>query len=343
MPQKNKLVLIDGHALAYRAFYALPADMKTSQGELTNAVFGFTSMLLNVLRDEQPAYVAVTFDKGRTFRHDIYPEYKATAPRCPTRCAPRWPASARWWRRWAYPIFEQEGYEADDLLGTLAAPGGRAGRGYAHRHRRHGPPATGGRARRTCSPPAGASPTRCVYDADGVERRYGLTRRQLVDLKAVDGRQVRQHPRRARRRRERPPPSLLQQYGSLEASTITWMRCRPAFATSWTRGGSRPTSAATWRPSFATRRCTLDLDACRAHSFDREQALELFRSSSSARWSSACRGRSAAAPPGAPHQLSLFGAAPARCAEAPHADYQVVADEEALRQLVAQTGERAPR
>ena len=59
MPKTNELVLIDGHALAYRAFHALPADMKTSQGELTNAVYGFTSMLLNVLRDEQPGHVAV--------------------------------------------------------------------------------------------------------------------------------------------------------------------------------------------------------------------------------------------------------------------------------------------
>jgi DNA polymerase-1 len=72
---KKKLVLIDGHALAYRAYHALPVSLATSQGELTNAVYGFTSMLLNVLRDEQPDYIAVAFDVGRTFRHDSYPEY----------------------------------------------------------------------------------------------------------------------------------------------------------------------------------------------------------------------------------------------------------------------------
>ncbi|MFO7742047.1 MAG: hypothetical protein R6X31_07020, partial [Anaerolineae bacterium] len=71
MPEGKKLVLIDGHALAYRAYHALPDDLKTSRGELTNAVYGFTSMLLNVLRDEEPTHIAVTFDKGRTFRHEI--------------------------------------------------------------------------------------------------------------------------------------------------------------------------------------------------------------------------------------------------------------------------------
>ncbi|MDY7042370.1 MAG: hypothetical protein SVX38_16060, partial [Chloroflexota bacterium] len=72
MPPKNKLVLIDGHALAYRAFHALPPTMSTRSGELTNASYGFTSMLLNVLRDERPDYVIVAFDVGRTFRHEEY-------------------------------------------------------------------------------------------------------------------------------------------------------------------------------------------------------------------------------------------------------------------------------
>ena len=78
-----KLILIDGHSLAYRAFFALPPEMATSQGELTNAVYGFTSMLLNVLREQQPTHIAVAFDVGRSFRHDKFEEYKATRERCP--------------------------------------------------------------------------------------------------------------------------------------------------------------------------------------------------------------------------------------------------------------------
>jgi DNA polymerase-1 len=67
-----KLVLIDGHSLAYRAFFALPPDMATSKGELTNAVFGFISMLLNVMRDHKPTHMAVAFDVGRSFRHEQF-------------------------------------------------------------------------------------------------------------------------------------------------------------------------------------------------------------------------------------------------------------------------------
>ena len=110
MPENRKLVLIDGHALAYRAFHALPDDMKTSQGELTNAVYGFTSMLLNVLRDEQPDYVAVTFDKGPTFRHEMYSEYKAHRSKMPEEMKAQMARVRQVVETLGIPIFEQEGY-----------------------------------------------------------------------------------------------------------------------------------------------------------------------------------------------------------------------------------------
>ena len=73
-----KLLLLDGHSLAYRAFYALPTDLSTSAGTVTNAVFGFTSMLTKVLGDEQPDYIAVAFDTPKpTFRDAMDPNYKA--------------------------------------------------------------------------------------------------------------------------------------------------------------------------------------------------------------------------------------------------------------------------
>ena len=73
-----KLVLLDGHSLAYRAFYALPSDLATSQGQVTNAAYGFTSMLIKLLGDEHPDGLAVAWDlKGGTFRNERYPEYKA--------------------------------------------------------------------------------------------------------------------------------------------------------------------------------------------------------------------------------------------------------------------------
>ena len=81
----QRLLLLDGHSLAYRAFYALPVEnFSTTTGQPTNAVFGFTSMLINVLRDEQPSHVAVAFDVSRqTFRTESFPEYKANRASSP--------------------------------------------------------------------------------------------------------------------------------------------------------------------------------------------------------------------------------------------------------------------
>ena len=78
------LLLLDGHSLAYRAFYALPPDLRTSTGQITNAVYGFTSMLIKLLADRQPAGVVVTFDAGRDVqRTAAYPEYKAGREKAP--------------------------------------------------------------------------------------------------------------------------------------------------------------------------------------------------------------------------------------------------------------------
>src|SRR6201985_1286330 len=84
-PSRDRLLLIDGHSLAYRAFFALPAEnFATTTGQPTNAVYGFTAMLINVLRDEQPSHIAVAFDRSEpTFRHEQYVEYKANRKETP--------------------------------------------------------------------------------------------------------------------------------------------------------------------------------------------------------------------------------------------------------------------
>src|ERR1043166_8368770 len=84
--QRGRLLLLDGHSVAYRAFYALPVEnFSTTTGQPTNAVFGFTSMLINLLRDEQPTHIGVAFDVSRqTFRSEMYTEYKAGRSETPT-------------------------------------------------------------------------------------------------------------------------------------------------------------------------------------------------------------------------------------------------------------------
>ena len=125
-PQK-KFILIDGNALLYRAFYALPS-LTNSEGVPTGAVYGFTRMLMKLLREEKPAYIACAFDKGRkTFRHRKWEEYKATRPRMPEDLASQISLTKEVLNGFGIPIFENEEYEADDLLATLAKKGEKMG------------------------------------------------------------------------------------------------------------------------------------------------------------------------------------------------------------------------
>ncbi len=114
------LYLIDGSAYIYRAFFALP-PLSNSKGLQTNAVYGFTTMLQKILRDHRPDYVAVAFDeRGPTLRHDEFKEYKAHRPPMPEGMSAQVPLIHRVVEAMAVPVVKQAGYEADDLIGTLA-------------------------------------------------------------------------------------------------------------------------------------------------------------------------------------------------------------------------------
>jgi DNA polymerase I len=121
MPGMATLVLLDGHSLAYRAFYALPTDLATKAGTVTNAVFGFTSMLVKLLSDEKPEYLAVAFDApARTFRYDLDPEYKAGRKETPDLFASQMPLIREVLETMQVPQLCVEGVEADDVIATLA-------------------------------------------------------------------------------------------------------------------------------------------------------------------------------------------------------------------------------
>ena len=121
----DRLLLLDGHSLAYRAFFALPVEnFATTTGQPTNAVYGFTSMLINILRDEQPTHVAVAFDVGRvTFRSEAYAEYKANRSETPTDFRGQVSLIKEVLEALAIPVVEAQGYEADDVIATLATQG----------------------------------------------------------------------------------------------------------------------------------------------------------------------------------------------------------------------------
>jgi DNA polymerase I len=126
---RPRLLLLDGHSLAYRAFFALPVEnFSTTTGQHTNAVYGFTSMLVNVLRDEQPTHVAVAFDVSRqTFRLEQYAEYKAKRNKTPSEFSSQLPIIEQLLTHFGITYLKKDGFEADDIIATLTTRAVAAG------------------------------------------------------------------------------------------------------------------------------------------------------------------------------------------------------------------------
>ena len=123
---KRRILLIDGHSLAYRAFYALPLEnFSTSSGQHTNAIYGFASMLLNLIRDEKPTHIAAAFDVSRkTFRTEAFPDYKANRAKTPDEFRSQITYINELLEAFQIKSYECEGFEADDILATIVAQEG---------------------------------------------------------------------------------------------------------------------------------------------------------------------------------------------------------------------------
>jgi DNA polymerase-1 len=188
-----KLTLIDGHALAYRMFFALTSGAaggrwQTSSGEPTAGVFGFSRVLLNILETEKPDYLAVAFDTGKTFRDDLFPEYKATRAKMPDDLRTQMDRIRQLVDAFNIPRLEMEGYEADDVLGSVARQAAAQGLGVKI--------ITGDRDllqlvgdRIIVNLPEGgkmADARDYVSDADVIEK-FGVPARLVVDYKALIG------------------------------------------------------------------------------------------------------------------------------------------------------------
>ena len=123
---KDHFLLVDGNSLMHRAFHALP--IMDADGVYTNAIFGFMSMLLKVIREENIQYLAVCFDEhGPTFRHSIYPDYKAGRAETPPELRQQFSTILSLLDEIGIRRFSLQGWEADDLLGTLSLKGEQAG------------------------------------------------------------------------------------------------------------------------------------------------------------------------------------------------------------------------
>lgn len=179
--------MIDGNAILHRAYHALP-PFKTPEGELVNAVYGFSSMLLHLLAGPKPEYIAVAFDrKAKTFRHEEYVEYKATRAKAPDDLYEQLPRIKEIVETFKIPIFEIDGYEADDVLATLA-----------HQSKNNPKVATyivtgdmdalqlvDERTFVYC--PKGGFKDAMIYNEEEVFNKYGLTPAQVPDMKGLQG------------------------------------------------------------------------------------------------------------------------------------------------------------
>ena len=182
------LYLIDGHALAYRMYFALTAvggsqRWQTSKGEPTAGIYGFARELLRIIEQEKPEYLAVAFDVGKTFRDEIFPEYKGTRDKMPDDLRPQIKRIREMVDAFNIPRLELEGYEADDVLGSVARIAAEQGLGVKI--------VTGDRDllqlvnKRTAVYLAGDDKT-FIKDED-VTQKLGVPPKQVVDYKALVG------------------------------------------------------------------------------------------------------------------------------------------------------------
>lgn len=273
-----RLVLIDGHALAYRAFHALPLEgFATRDGEPTNATYGFTSTLLHILQELKPDYIAVCFDAGHSGRDEIYPHYKAHRDRMPDEMRVQMDRIRQIVQAFGIPIVEVSGVEADDLMGALAQQAAAQGletvivTGDKDLLQLVAPSVKVFLAGRRLS-------DGIVYDEEAVRARYGgLSPDQLRDYKALVGDKSDNIPG-VSGVGEKTATELLRRYGSLEAiyshlDEVTPPRYREAL--------EKNRDAAFLSRQLATIRTDvpvrLSLEECTVRNYDRARVTELFR------------------------------------------------------------------
>ncbi|HRW09410.1 MAG TPA: DNA polymerase I [Caldilineaceae bacterium] len=182
-----KLLLIDGHSQAYRAFFGMKTPLSTRTGELTGAVYGFARKLLSIIKEYQPDEVAVAFDLGDTWRHSTFIDYKATRDAMPDEMRTQMTRIEELVRAFNIPIITYPDYEADDVLGTISRQAAEAGTDVLI--------LTGDRDLfqliservQILYTPGGPNPKTTVYGPPELQERYELTPDQFIDLKALTG------------------------------------------------------------------------------------------------------------------------------------------------------------
>jgi DNA polymerase-1 len=281
MSDRKRLALIDGHALAFRAFHAMrDAGLRSSSGEPTYAIFGFAQLLLTMIQEQQPQYVAVAFDVGRTFRDDMFAEYKAGRAETPEEFHPQLKRIQQLIETLNIPIYTADGYEADDVIGTLSEQaaalnvetiiltGDTDTLQLVNDHVRvllANPYAKGGK-------------NTTLYDEPAVRERYeGLAPAQLADLRGLKG-DVSDNIPGVKGIGEKGAINLLNQFGSVEAIFDRFDELPNRY--------KKPLDGQRQIAEFSKRLATivcavpsvqLDLDAAALGDYDRSAVIRLFQ------------------------------------------------------------------
>src|SRR6266487_5207621 len=274
--KRKTLVLIDGHAIIHRAFHAVPEELATSKGEVVNATFSFTSILIKALTDIKPEYIAVTFDRpAPTFRHENYAEYKVPRPTLPEIMRPQFSRVREVVEAFDIPIYEKDGFEADDVLGTLSVQATQQGVDtiiftgdmdtlqLVNEHV-HALVAKRGISEAT------------EYDEEAVFNRYGLPPSKLPDFKGLVGDKSDNIPG-VPGIGEKTASKLIADYGSLENILAHVDELTPKEQKLLREKGEQARQSKMLATIVLDVPVQLDLEACLLKHMNRENVLAIFR------------------------------------------------------------------
>src|SRR6266852_4029831 len=275
-PRRKTIVLIDGHAMIHRAFHAVPENLTTKSGEPINATFGFTNILIKALGDVKPDYIAVTFDRAApTFRHEQFAAYKAQRPTLPDNMKPQFGRIREVVEAFGIPIYEKDGFEADDVLGTLSVQATQQGvdtiiftgdMDTLQLVNKHVKVMT---AKRGITEVA-------EYDEEAVKARYGITPQQIPDFKGLVGDKYDNIPG-VPGIGEKTASKLLIDYGDLEGVLAHINELTPKEQKLLRDADDQARQSKYLATIVLNVPVQLDLQACRAGNIHRDRVLALFR------------------------------------------------------------------
>ncbi len=319
--EKPLLILFDGNALVHRAFHALPPLTITKTGEMVNAVQGFASTLLKLLRENKPDYWAIAFDRrAPTFRHELFEEYKAQRPKTAPELVTQIDRVHQLAEAFNLPIFEMDGYEADDIIGTLSHKAASEGidtlivTGDNDMLQLVSP------GIRVMAPRRGFADT-VTYDENGVQEKYGLKPSQLISYKALIG-DVSDNIPGVKGIGDKTAVKLLQQFGDLDGIYSNIDQVEPERLRTLLKSNRELVLQNRKLAAIVTDvPVPFEIGACAVTAYDRNKVVDIFRELGFSNMLSRLPDEIGVEPTSSPSQVSV------------KEDYHIISTAEALDEL----------